>query len=94
MSRIIRLGIAAGLAAAASAAWATDGKSDQKAAGGDVWYDEFYSAGAATPRPVIVPAMSREAPSASAPSQHPRKRASRGDQVRARGGHHRLARSR
>ena len=94
MSRTIRLGIAAGLALSAFAAWATDGRSDEKAAGGEAWYDEFYGAGKASPRPVVVPATSRQAPSAAAPGQHPQKRAHGVVHARAREHHRRLARSR
>lgn len=93
MSNIIRLGIAAGLALAASAAWAAAGKSDRKPAGGEVWYDEFYaSPSPAAPTLTPVAAATSRGPRASAAAAH--KSASGGERARARGDRRRLARSR
>ncbi len=96
MSTTKRLGIAAAwLALAGSApAWGVDGKPDVKIAGGDVWFDEFYSAGAATPTPAVAASPSRGAAAPSVAGQHPHKRASAADGTRARSHHHRLARTR
>ncbi len=96
MSTTKRLGIAAAWLALAgfAPAWATDGKPDVKVAGGDVWFDEFYSAGAASPTSAVATAASPRATSPSAAGQPAHKRAHRGDGVEARAHHHRLARSR
>lgn len=95
MSRTIQLGMAAGLALTASAAWATAGKSDEKSAGGDVWYDEFYSsAGPAAATPASLSAPASHGPRASTvAAQPPHKRARAGERAPARADHHRLARS-
>ena len=74
MSRAIRLGFAAGVALAASTAWAAAGRSDAKAAGGDVWYDEFYSSPstpAATSARVVTRAGRGPPPPAGAPPPPP-----------------------
>jgi hypothetical protein len=95
MSRLIRLGMAAGLALTASGAWATAGRSDEKSAGGDVWYDEFYScASPAAATPASTSAAASHRPRATAVAgQHPHKRARAGERDPARADHHRLARS-
>jgi hypothetical protein len=96
MSRIIRLGIAAGLALTASAAWAAAGRPDDKTAGGEVWYDEFYasaSPGAATPTPAAA-AASRGPRASAVPGQPSPKRAQGDDRAHARRPDRRLARSR
>lgn len=96
MSRVIRWGVAAGLALAASGtAWAEDGKPDGKATGGDVWYDEFYaSASAPSPTPVVTTGASHGAATTIATGQHPHQRAKGVASGHARDHHRRLARSR
>ena len=97
MSRAIRLGFAAGVALAASTAWAAAGRSDAKAAGGDVWYDEFYSSPstpAATSARVVTTAAARRAGGSVSAGQQPHKRAHGGDRTHGRGDHRPLARSR
>lgn len=99
MARMIRLGVVAGLALAASPAGATSVKSDEKAAGGDVWYDEFYAApsspGAPAPAPAPAVAATSNTTRASATAgQPPHKRARSGERAAARGDHRRLARNR
>ena len=94
MSRTIRLSIAAGLALAASAAWAAAGRSDEKSAGGEVWYDEFYSSPAA-PTPTPAAAAASRGPRASTAADQPAQKSARGaDRAPARGDHRRLARNR
>lgn len=95
MSRTIRLGMAAGLALAASATWAAAGRSDDKSAGGEVWYDEFYTASPAAPASTPAAAAASRGPRASTAAAQPAKKSARGaDRAPARGDHRRLARNR
>lgn len=94
-SMAMRLGFAAFLALVGSAtAWATDGKPDARIAGGDVWFDEFYSATPVRPAAVTVPAGSRRAGGVTATGQHAQKRVHGADRAHARGHPPRLARGR
>ena len=95
MSRTIRLGMAAGLALAASAAWAAAGRLDEKSAGGDVWYDEFYTAARPRRPRRPLPPRSARGPRASTAAGQPANKSARGaDRATARGDHRRLARNR